>query len=165
MKKNYLKTLFLVFGISLFTNITFAQNETKEVQQTKYGIGLQFTLPALGISGMVDVTENISAQGIFGVFSDLKTYAARGIYRFKKETYWNVYGYGMVGAWSYSYWLFEENTETVMGFGAGTGLEFDWRALVSEFPPLFVNIEMGLSSVNSYNISTFMIGAGLHYRF
>jgi hypothetical protein len=60
MKKNYLKTLFLVFGISLFTNITFAQNETKEVQQTKYGIGLQFTLPLLGKRGVVDVTQNIS---------------------------------------------------------------------------------------------------------
>jgi hypothetical protein len=69
----------------LFTNITFAQNEAKEVQQTKYGIELQFTLPALGISGMVDVKENISAQGIFGVFAELKTYVARCIYRFQKK--------------------------------------------------------------------------------
>jgi hypothetical protein len=44
----------------LLTNITFAQNETKEVQQTKYGIGLQFTLPLLGKRGVVDVTQNIS---------------------------------------------------------------------------------------------------------
>jgi hypothetical protein len=169
MKKNYLKILFVIFGISLFPNTIFAQEEEHEVEKTKFGIGLQFTLPAWGISGMVDVAENISAQGIFGVFADLKTYAARGIYRFKKETYWNVYGYGMVGAWSYTNWLFEENTETVMGFGAGTGIEYDWRALASGLPPLFFNLEMGLSSVNfnevAYNFSSFMVGAGLHYRF
>ena len=157
------------------TSVSVFAQKNQEEKKTKFGIGFQSAFPSWGISGMVDVSDKISIQGILGAFSVLKTYAGRGIYRFKKETYWNAYGYGMLGAWSYpgykigTGWSLEETTETVMGFGAGAGIEYDWRGLNPKLPPLFWNLEIGLGSVKfkeiDYNLSAFMFGAGVYYRF
>ena len=161
----------LVVVVSLFvSSAAFAQEE-------KFGIGVQFTFPAWGVSGMMDVTDKTSIQGILGLIGDLKMYAGRGIYRFRKEPYWNVYGYGMIGAWSYtgykigydSNFNVEKTTETALGFGVGVGIEYTWRAWIPELPPIFWNIEIGFGRVKfdevDYNFSTFMIGTGVHYRF
>jgi len=162
----------MVFVISLFANNLFAQ----EQKETKFGVGFQSTFPVWGLSGTADVSDKIALEGILGIFGDLKTYAGRVIYRLKKETYWNAYGYGMLGAWSYpgfkigtDYLSTEKTTETVMGYGAGAGIEYGLKALNSNLPPLFFNLEIGLGSVNfkeiDYNLSSFMVGAGVHYRF
>jgi len=163
----------------LVSNIAFAQGE----KETKFGIGFQSSFPAWGISGMMDVADNVSVQGILGVVGDLKTYAGRGIYRFRKEPNWNTYGYGMIGAWSYtglemyisdySYgipiYATRETTETVMGYGAGVGIEYDWRAWAPDLPSVRWNIEIGLGVVEfeivDYDFSTFVFGCGGHYRF
>lgn len=141
-------------------------SEPKAISDTKYGVGFQGTFPASGISGMIDLTDAITAQAIIGFYGNLKTYAGRGLYRFRKENFWNLYGYGMVGAWSYS--LVGES-ETVPGFGAGAGIEYDWRGWNPELPSISWNLELGLGVVNfdkvNYNFSTLLIGAGVHYRF
>ena len=145
------------------------------MKETKYGVGYQGTFPANGLSGMMDVNENITAQAIFGLFGDLKTYAGRGLYRFRKEAYWDMYGYGMIGAWSYTGLevgaglTLKKTTETVLGFGAGVGIEYDWRGWDAKLPPIFWNLELGIGMVNfdkvDYNFSTLLLGAGIHYRF
>ncbi len=146
---------------------------------TKYGVGFQSSFPAWGLSGMVDLNDQISVQGILGFIGDLKTYAGRGIYRFRREDKWNAYGYGMVGAWSYTGYQItsvfpyttKETTETVMGFGAGVGIEYDWRAWLnnSDMPPIMWNVEIGIANVNfdevDYDFSSFVFGVGAHYRF
>ena len=152
------------------SNVAFAQEE----RETKYGVGIQSSFPAWGISGMVDVAPKISVQGILGIVGDLRTYAGRGIYRFKKEPHWNTYGYGMIGAWSYPWyeredWRIEEKTETAIGFGAGAGIEYNWQALTPNLPPLWWNLEAGMGRVEfeeaGYGFATFMFGGGVHYRF
>lgn len=75
----------------LVSDVAFAQ----EQKETKFGIGFQSTFPAWGLSGMMDVNDKVSVQGILGAFGDLNIYAGRGIYRFRKEPMWNTYGYGM----------------------------------------------------------------------
>lgn len=141
----------------------------------KWGVGFQSSFPAWGISGSMDINETITAQAIIGFFSGLKTYAGRGLYRFKKEQYWEIYGYGMLGLWSYDGVRFrsgvglEDHTETVLGFGAGAGLEYDWRAFNPDLPPLFWNFELGVGFVEfdevDYDFSALLIGVGVHYRF
>jgi hypothetical protein len=135
-------------------------------EPTKFGVGFQGTWPAYGLSGMMDVTEDISAQAIIGFFGSLNTFAARGLYKFQKEDYWNLYGFGMVGVWSYSVGSL---SETVPGFGLGGGISYDWRAFDENLPPIFWNLELGLGFVNfdevDYSFSTVLFGAGLHYRF
>lgn len=74
--------------------------------------------------------------------------------------------------WTYPYygwegWNYKEKTESVMGFGAGAGIEYDWRALSPNLPPIRWNAEIGLGRVGLeyYNFSTLMFGVGGHYRF
>jgi hypothetical protein len=138
---------------------------------TTFGLGFQYSYPFWGLSGLADVANNVSIQGIFGLFGDLKAYAGRGIYRFNKKPKWNTYGYGMVGAWSYTgldIRTLEETTETSFGFGAGLGVEWDLRAWVSDFPPLWWNFGIGIGSVEfdtvDYDFAAFSVGVGLHYR-
>ena len=154
----------------LVSSVAFAQEE----KETKFGIGFQSSFPAYGISGMLDVGPNISVQGILGAFGDLKTFAGRGIYRFRKEPYWNTYGYGMIGVWSYPWykwegWNFVEKTETTMGFGAGVGIDYNWQGWSPDLPPIWWNLELGIGMVEfedaDYNFSTIMFGVGVHYRF
>jgi len=177
------KHLSITEAVSLFllvSSVALAQGIEDETK--RFGVGFQSSYPAWGISGMMDVADNLSVQGILGMVGDLKTYAGRGIYRFRKEPYWNTYGYGMIGAWSYpgyeieyeyiygiSYPTMKKITETVMGFGAGVGIEYDWRALSPNLPPIWFNLEIGLGNVKfkkiDYDFSAFMAGAGAHYRF
>lgn len=138
--------------------------EQQDAESPTLGLGFQSSFPAYGLSLMVDVTEVASLQGIVGFFGTLNTYAARGLYRFNRETYHDFYGYGMVGGWSYA------GIETVPGGGVGAGFEGDIRGLNPEgdLPPLFFNFELGLGFVNfdqaAYNFSTLMFGVGVHYR-
>jgi len=172
MQKNLASLIGILAFFSIGGNVVFAE----ENADTRYGVGFQSSWPAWGLSGMFDVNEDISVQGILGFIGDLKTYAGRGLYRFRKEDGWNAYGYGLIGAWSYTGikftgYSFEETTETVMGFGAGVGIEYDWRNWMgnSDLPPIMWNVELGIASVSfdevDYDFSTFMFGVGAHYRF
>lgn len=170
IRKVYLWVIAVVLILLVF-NSAFAQDR----DDLKWGAGFQGTFPAYGISGMMDVNETISVQAILGFFGSLNTYAGRALYRFKKENDWEIYGYGMLGAWSYDGIRFrtgfgyDNYTETVLGFGFGGGIEYDWRALDPNLPPLFWNLELGIGIVDfnnvNYNFNTLMIGAGVHYRF
>lgn len=135
-------------------------------EDTRYGIGFQGTFPAYGISGMMDINEEVTIQAIIGFFGSLNTFAGRGLYTFRKDDFWRLYGFGMAGMWTYS---IGSLSETVPGFGLGAGIRYDWRAFDASLPPLFWNLELGLGFVNfdevDYNFSTILFGAGVHYRF
>lgn len=165
------------------TSVSVFAQKNQEEKKTKFGIGFQVSYPAWGISGMLDVTPNVSIQGILGPLGDLKTYAGRGIYKFKKGPYWNAYGYGMLGAWSYQpvadfysggllYMGTKGETETIVGFGAGAGIEYDWRGLgagFSDLPPIWWSTEIGLGKLDfkksEQDYSGIWFGVGAHYRF
>lgn len=139
----------------------------QEPDAFRFGVGFQSSWPAWGLSGTIDVTEQVTAQAIVGAFGTLTTVGARGIYRFTQEETYNMYGYGTVGMWRYP-GIIREN---VVGFGGGAGIEFDWRRIFSNqngtFPPLFTTIDLGLVVANfeHYDFSGFTVGSGLHYRF
>lgn len=132
--------------VSLFLLVGVAS--AQEQKETKFGVGLQ----NWGISGMMDVSDKVSVQGILEAFGYLKAYTGRGIYRFKRESVWNAYGYGMVGMWSYSYdadWDRAKGTETAMCFGAGGGIEYNWQAFAPNLPPIWWNLEAGIGSASA----------------
>lgn len=161
--------------VSLLVVTVSAVSAGEGIERTRFGIGFQASFPAWGFSGVADLTDQVAVQGIFGFFGDLRTYAGRGLYRFSRKDYWNVYGYAAVGSFSYTGlsidddWTWDEKTETVVGFGAGVGLEYDWRAWSPNLPPMAFNLELGAGSVKfeevDYNFSSMMIGVGLHFRF
>ena len=114
---------------------------------------------------MMDINETISAQAILGFLGVVNTFAGRGLYRFRQEDYWDLYGYGMVGMWRYNTRFIE--AENRLGLGAGAGIQYDWRVLDPNLPPIFWNLEIGFGYVNfnHYNFNMISFGAGVHYRF
>ncbi len=85
MFKKHVRLLTVLSFLLLASTVVLAQEEPRG----RIGVGFQASFPAWGFSGMVDLTNKLSIQGIFGLLGDLKTYAGRGIYRFKVEPYWN----------------------------------------------------------------------------
>ncbi len=154
------------------------KTEAEVSRRTKFGVGFQSTFPVWGISGMMDMNEKISLQGILGLLGGLKMCSGKGIYRFRREPYWNTYGYGMIGAWWYSYrelegWTWKEKTETALGLGGGVGIEYNWQALWGpDLPPIWWNLEVGLGVLKfelgwlgRLDYSGLWLGCGGHYRF
>jgi hypothetical protein len=136
--------------------------------QTRFGIGFQSSWPAYGISGLYDLNEQITLQGIIGAFGTVTNLGVRGLYRFQTEDKYDLYGFGTAGLWSYDYSI---DTENVIGFGGGAGIELDWRRILTpddnSFPPLFSSIDIGfvVADFEYYDFSGLVIGGGIHYRF
>lgn len=131
----------------------------------EYGVGFQSSWPAWGLSGMYDVNEEVSAQAVLGFAGTANAYSIRGLYRFHREESWNAYGYGSLGLWTYRHRVL--GSESALGFGGGAGIEYDWRAINPELPPIYWNLEIGIASVglDHYSVSALMLGLGAHYRF
>lgn len=159
--------------IVLFTFLTgqIAGAQESEIPQRKdlpYGIGTQYAAPAFGVSGIYDFTNSVSGQAVLGFFGGLQSYSGRVLYRFNRKKAYDLYGYGTLGVWRYSG---IGETESATGIGGGVGLEYSWQHLFdsADIPPLFGNIEIGFVSLtgefNNYTFSSFVYGAGIHYRF
>jgi hypothetical protein len=126
------------------------------------GIGLQLSWPAFGISGMVDVADQITLQGVLGGYMYGATLAGRGIYRFPAPDIWTPFAYGQVGVWT-DY----ETHGAVPNFGAGGGVEVDIRSFIPESPPIYAAFEAGIISVLQGDRPRvwLQIGPAVHYRF
>ncbi len=144
-----------------------SQDTTAQVQlePTRYGVGFQSTWPAFGLSGMVDLNETITAQAVLGFFGSFTTITGRGLYHFRQEDFWDMYGYGMLGLWRYNTRFIE--AENSLGIGAGAGIQYDWRAFDPNLPPIYWSIELGVNFFNfdHYNFNFITFGTGIHYRF
>ena len=150
----------LVVTTLLMTSTTLNAKET-------IGIGFQSSgFSSNGISIKADLTDTFTVQGVGGFFGDVTNYSVRGLYNFQNQKNYNLYGYGSVGMWQIDYTFLED--ESVIGYGAGAGVEYDLRGLSPDFIPLFVNFELGMDVVNFDNDSSyggFVTGLGLHYKF
>jgi hypothetical protein len=140
-------------------------DDDAELEPTQFGVGIQSSWPTFGVSGMLDLDERVSVQGVVGLFGTINMFAARGLYRFSIEEMWSVYGYGAAGAVTHRY--LRRERETTLGLGAGVGLEYDWRAWSRKLPPIQWNLELGLAyaDFDFYDYTGFSFGAGVHYRF
>ncbi len=156
-------------------SISVFGQQRREEEKT-YGIGFQTLysvgsiISVWGISGMADVTPNMSIQliiapfgpGLSAPFGDPKMYAGKFIYRYKKKLYWNAYAYGMVSALDY----YKTDEEFDLFAGVGTGIEGNWKALYSGLPSIAWSLEIGIGKGNLKEISNVsIISGGAHYRF
>lgn len=92
--------LLAILFIPYFLHSQAGQEDPHEVQTYKYGVGFQGTFPASGLSGMMNITDEIAIQAIAGFFGTLRTFSGRGLYKFQQEDFWDLCGYGILGAWS-----------------------------------------------------------------
>jgi len=136
---------------------------TASAQQGDTYLGLQW----YGLSGKYEVTNKISAQAIVGLwgYTGLTSITGRINYKFKEKNDYNFYGYGSLSSWS---WSDAYYNETVIGFGAGVGAEYDIRGIDRDFIPLYISADIGLQVASFAHYGSFGglgIGTGIHYKF
>jgi len=137
-----------------------------QLERPKMGVGFQSSWPSYGVSGIYDMNQTMSAQAVLGLLGGWTTLSGRGLYRFTEHPVIDPYGYGMVGMWRYDSGFADASA---VSFGGGGGIDFDLRHFAPDFPPLYLNMELGLSVVNldlaGYTGAIMAFGAGFHYRF
>lgn len=158
-------------GLLLLPSMATAQDQDTEeasdddeIAETRFGIGFQTSIPAWGISGMMNFSPQVSGQAMIGLAGTVQNLTGRVIYRFTRESRYSVYGYGLAGVWTYTGGLSNQNEAAV---GGGAGVEYDLRGLGEELPPLFFNLEIGMAIADfqGYSFNTVTMGSGVHYRF
>jgi len=159
-----LKTTLLVASLVLTSQANALDLDfSKASKGNMYG-GFQSSWPSHGFSLKMDLNEKMTAQAVVGFLGTVNNYALRGIYKFKKEQFYDMYGFGSLGILTWSNDIYDEN---VFGFGGGAGAEYDIRGIDSSFIPLYVSAELGLNiaSFDHYNFSSLGLGVGVHYKF
>jgi len=140
-------------------------DEMPQRDELPYAVGTQWSAPAYGVSGKFDLSKKVTGQAVLGFFGTVSQFSGRILYRFQKNNAYDIYGYGSVGSWNYSF------GGSAVGFGGGVGLEYSWPKLLdnADVPPLFGNLELGFVTLGTefegYNFSSFGFGIGIHYRF
>jgi hypothetical protein len=136
-------------------------------REGRFGVGLQLTFPTLGLSGMMDVSDDVSIQGILGTAGHGLAIAGRGIARFEPQEHFRPYAYGEVGLWS-DY----RDRGATPNLGGGLGIELDIRQFLPEAPPVYASFEAGINigfyshpELGSGSVARFQIGPAVHYRF
>jgi len=163
-----MKTLSKIYSILLaITLLLSATNSYAESMsgKSKYSLGFQTGFETCGISGKMDLSDKMAVQGIIGFFGTMTNFSGRGLYKFKSEEYWDLYGYGQAGIWMWDGGYV--GSETAFGIGGGAGIEWDWRAINKDLPPVYWSIELGLTAVSMdyYDFAMLGLGFGGHYRF
>jgi hypothetical protein len=133
-------------------------------ERPRIGVGIQSSYPAWGLSGIYDLSDNVSAQAIAGMAFNWTTVSGRALVRFNRRPFIDPYGYGMVGFWR---WTGSAAHQTQPTFGAGAGVDVDLRILLPELPPIFANFEVGIgrATIGNFGGMFLAFGSGLHYRF
>ncbi|RUM64628.1 MAG: hypothetical protein DSZ05_07215 [Sulfurospirillum sp.] len=160
--KKQIKAVAITASLAVCTQLSAANLSDKNIYA-----GFQSSWPSHGLSVKMDFTDKITGQAVVGFLGDLHNYSVRGLYKFTKERFYNMYGYGSIGLWTWDSDYVGWEDESVVGIGGGAGIEYDLRGLDSSFIPLFVNAELGLNiaSFDHYDFSSIGIGVGLHYKF
>jgi len=152
---NILKKSIVLSTLLLTTNIHAKQGDIYA--------GLEWN----GLSAKYDMTDKVTTQiiGGFWGYSGLTSFTGRGIYKFKEQNNYNLYGYGSVSSWRWNGYGYNE---TAFGFGGGAGAEYDIRGIDTSFIPLFVSLDLGVQVANFDRYGGFGglgLGLGIHYKF
>lgn len=157
----------LIVTAAVASMFSMNANAATQVGNGKYSLGFQTGFASAGIAARVGLNEQASVEAVLGLFGTLTHIGARVLYTFKDETQWQAYGFGAVGLWMWdsgSPWV---SDESAVGLGGGVGVEWDWRTLDPELPPMTWNVELGLGSAkfDNYDFSTTSLGVGFRYHF
>lgn len=151
-----MKKWFLLIMI-LFVSFSYALAvETKKPESSGFGIGFQASFPAWGVSAMLDLGKELTAQGIYGEYQGLKSYTGRGLYYFSKKSLSNTYVFGMINSlegagyeWSDETNQVEKFTERISLYGGGIGIEYNMKTFIPGVTALWCNLEVGFMSAGS----------------
>ncbi|MCZ7601647.1 MAG: porin family protein [Melioribacteraceae bacterium] len=149
-----MKIRYWLLILIVFSSTVFAQRQKKHDQ---IGVGVQLSLPIIGLSGIYKVTPQIGVQGIIGLVSALKFYGVKGNYYFKTRMIYKPYVFGMFGSATYT---LGNSSDSVGAYGLGGGVEY-----ISN--NIGYGVEFGYGSFDfeslDTSVSSFIVGVGLHY--
>jgi hypothetical protein len=156
-----------ILTIMLLSGIT-----TQIIANNDLYLGVQSSSPSTGFSIKSDISNKATIQGIVDFMGEEKNYSFRGIFKFKQKPFYNIYGFGEIGVWSWDRRYTRNNLdETVIGYGVGVGVDYDLRGLDIDFIPLFINFELNYYQIDfenehyNYYDDDLGLGLGLHYKF
>ena len=160
-----IKVLATVAILGITSNLS-ANDLADSLKKNNLYVGFQSSWPSYGISAKMDIKEKVAIQGVIGLLGTVNSYSVRGIYKFKQKQFYNLYGFGSVGLWTWDGGRYY-GSESVFGIGGGAGVEYDLRGIDRSFIPLFVNaeIDITIASFDNYSFSSTGLGLGLHYKF
>ena len=129
----------------------------------QYAIGYQFSWPTSGVSGKYRIDNRVSVQAELGILGNYTSFWGRANYMFRNKTRWNLYGFGGTGIITTV-----DDGLTTVGLKGGAGIEYNLQAVEPEFPPVWVNFEMGLTYFDTDSVKNPLrlgYGLGFHYYF
>ena len=137
-----------------------------DVNSQNAALGIQYTFPSYGISGKYHLNDHHCVQAIFGALGVVSNYSGRYNYIFEEQGRREIkpFLYAQAGIWRYNYDILSID-ESVIGYGAGAGLQFNWMDFISE--RISTTLEIGYGNVNLmyYDFSFTSFGFGIHYNF
>lgn len=152
------------------TSIIQNKKEASSADALNYpsiGIGMQFSLPAGGVSLKADITKHHTLQAVVGLFGPYSSYYGRYLFNFKEngnDFKYKPYLYGQAGVFEYDFESFYDLSESVFGFGFGGGFEWYYAPFTDR---IRFNTEIGYGKVDLeyYDFKSFSFGGGIHYYF
>jgi len=117
--RTFKKALIAVAMLGLST-----QANASELSNKNLYAGFQSSWPSHGLSVKMDFTDKITGQAVVGFLGALNNYSVRGLYKFKQESFYSMYGFGSLGLWTWDSDYADWKDESVLGIGGGAGFEF-----------------------------------------
>jgi len=133
----------------------------KPMKNGKFGVGVQLSFPTGGISVKKEMSDTLTAQATLGGGGFFTVIGGRGLYKFKKEPEYDIYGFGSL---AYISWGGLSSSLTTVGYGAGAGIEYDVAKEITVSGELgFFGASFGNGFTGTYG--GVGIGLGAHYWF
>ena len=132
-------------------------------------LGIQSIYPTDRVAVKLETSPKVSVQALFDFMGEEKSYSFRGIYKFRDNQFYNIYGFAEIGLWDWDGGYHNSYKETAFGYGVGGGVEYDLRGLDRGFLPLFISAELNIYSIDFndyyYDEDGLGLGFGLNYKF
>ncbi|MDH5217666.1 MAG: hypothetical protein OEX19_08215 [Gammaproteobacteria bacterium] len=124
----------------------------------KYAIGTQLGVLGAGLSGKMKINDNLTGQVVLSSLGTLTNLSGRGLFKFKEQKEFNLFGAGEVGMWANS-------DKAGMSLGASLGVETNWQNFVDDIFPLWWSAEIGVGLTPGHTYTPVRSQIGIHYRF
>jgi hypothetical protein len=156
-----LRNKLMISSIAACAILASSSAMAKPMKNGKFGVGVQLSFPTYGISVKKEMSDTLTAQATVGGGGFFTVIGGRGLYKFKKDLAYDVYGFGSL---AYLSWSGLGSSLSSIGYGAGGGLEYDVAKDIT------INGEIGYYGSNFGNGFTgtyggIGFGIGAHYWF
>ena len=124
----------------------------------KYAAGTQLGVLGAGLSGKMKMNDKLTGQVVLSSLGTLTSLSGRGLFKFKEQKEFSLYGAGEVGMWINS-------DKAGASMGASIGVETNWQNFVEDIFPLWWSAEIGIGLTPGHTYTPVRSQVGIHYRF